>query len=337
MNAITDYSAMTPFERSKAFGDGMASLYITTRIVAGIESMYRRAWTGTQAKIYVAVAPSQSGKSTAQKIFMKQKAHQIGGIVENVKPGENDFDPVADVSYVTVIDADGKKTHPVVRIEVRQNPTIKALGTHVARALDRRENPPKLGDLAEMTAFYSRHLRNLGVKVMIFDEVQEISRITGSAKNQAVELFKAICKSGYTQLVLAGLEGTLQVVNHDEQISNIATKRHIFGPLSRPNWANPDADLTSDEFISFLRDMRSHLPFDGESPIDARDVAEPMWQYCRGVIGVAKTLLEEATDYAIHRDIDHIDRSVLSATLREELDIEDHYNPFFVEEPEVGP
>ncbi|WP_332714403.1 TniB family NTP-binding protein [Pelagibacterium mangrovi] len=322
------YASMTPFERNMAVGHGMTSLHITRRIVAGLESMFRRAGTSTQGNIYAIVGPTHVGKSTAQKIFMIQKAQQLGGFVENVKPGENDFPEVADVSYVTVQDANGRLKHPVMRIEIHENPTVKALGTHVARALARDEDPPRFSNLNEMTAFFTRQLRGKGVKLVIFDDVQEIGRVTGAARNQAVVLFKALCKTGHTEVAAAGIEGTLEVLSSDKQTADLTTKRHIFEPLPCPPWDDENADVSQSAFVTFMREMKAHLPFDRESAIDERDIAEPMWHYSQGVIGVAKTLLQEATDYAIHRNLPAIDRKVLRDVVTYEMDLADHHNPF---------
>lgn len=335
MTSESKFSAMPAYDRSVEFGRAMAALDLTQRVVTGLESMYRRAGTGMQGSIYAIQAATHMGKTTAQRIFMIQKAEQLGGYTENVRPGENDLPTLPDVSYVAVPQADGSISYPVVRIEVHANPTISALTKHVARALTRgAEEVPKLGNLNDMTSFFTPYIRKYGVKLIIFDDVQEIGKVVGVRRNQAVVLFRTLCKTGFTQVACAGIDGTLEVLASDDQTANLTTKRHVFGPLCQPVWDGENRNIKDNAFIVFLSAMEQHLPFDQASNIHHRAIAEPMWEYCEGVIGLAKTLLQEATDYAIHRNYPNIDCKILSDVLKYELNLKDHLNPFF--NPEYG-
>lgn len=335
-----DYNTMSAHYRSLQVGVAMARLGITTRIVEGLESMFRRAGTSTQGNIYAAQAPSHAGKTTAQKIFMSLKAKQLGGYTENVKEGEDDFDDMPDVSYVTLKGPDGRLTHPVVRIHLQSNPTIKATIKHVARAFTRgAQDLPEFkakdienGNMNDVTSFFTAALRKTGVRLIIFDEVQELGKVIGVHRNGAVNLLKSLCKTGHAQLACMGIEGTLDVLASDAQTASLITKRHVFEPLPKPAWRVKTDKDAPDEFIEFLQAMEVQLPFNTPSHLSERDIAEPLWEYCEGVIGVAKTLIMEATDYAIHRDKECLDRLVFSEVCTYEFELGDDINPFYVPE-----
>lgn len=329
MTEKTAFSVMTPLERTTEFGESMAYLELTDRVVQGLESMFRRAGTGTQAGIYAIEAATHLGKTTAQRVFMLQKAAELGGETENVVPGRVDLPHLADVSYVTVKNPDGSLSHPVVRIEINSNPTMTAMVRHVTKALTRgAPETPKLANLNEMTSFFTPYIRKFGIKLIIFDEVQEIGNVVGVHRNQAVVLFKTLCKTGYAQVACAGIEGTLAVLASDQQTTDLVTKRHVFRPLPRPTWDDDDASTGDTTFVDFLESMGGQLPFDHPSSIHERAIAEPMWEFSKGVIGLVKNLLLEATDYAIHHAKPCIDRQVLADVLTHELDLDEAHNPF---------
>jgi hypothetical protein len=318
--------------RNLEIGSGMAPLASTDRIMNALEGMYRMAGTRHQGQILAIVGPSHIGKSTAQKLFMLQKATELGGIAENVKPGENVVREAANVSYVTVTEADGTITHPVVRIQILENPTFKALADNTVRAL-LRGPPPKISNMDELANLLARQLVGKKVRLVIYDDVQELANVTGAPKNRAVVLLKNLCKVGLVEVAAVGIEGTLQVINSDPQTAKLLTKRVILRPIPCPAWDN-DA-WASDPFVAFLSEMKPHLPFPADSPIERRDVAEPMWVYSEGLIGVVKALLQAATDFAIHHNLPCIDRQVLRDVLRYEMDLDDTDNPF-VNDPSLG-
>ncbi|CAN7550776.1 TniB family NTP-binding protein [Devosia sp. LjRoot3] len=311
-------------ERNSKIGRAVVPMRSMKRIINALDDMYRLYGTRHQGQICAIVGPTHTGKSIARETFMKQKAKQLGGYVENIDRDKEIISEVANISFVTVVEG-YQITHPVICIQILDNPTFNALADNTLRAL-LRGKPPNWDNGGDLASLLQEQLTGRKTRLVIYDDVQEIGKIRGGNKNAAVTMLKALCKVAKVEVAAIGIEGTLEVLTSGKEISELVCKRVIIRPLPEPNWEADDKG----EFVTFLTNLRKVLPFHEQSPIDEQPIAQPLWEYSQGVIGTVKALLQSATDFAIQNDRPCVDRDVMRLALYEDQSVYGENNPFYV-------
>lgn len=310
-------------ERNSQIGRAVVPMKSMQRIINALDGMYRLYGTRHQGQICAIVGQTHTGKSIARETFMKQKAEQLGGYVENIDRDKEIISEVANISFVTVQEG-YQLTHPVICIQILDNPTFNALADNTLRALVRGK-PPSWDNGGDLATLLQEQLTGRKTRLVIYDDVQEIGKIRGANKNAAVQMLKALCKVAKVEVAAIGIKGTLEVLTSGEEIAELVCKRVILRPLPSPDWKAADKG----EFVKFLTDLKAVLPFPDNSPIDEEPIAQPLWEYSGGVIGTVKALLQSATDFAIQHERRCIDRDAMRLALYEEQSVFGENNPFY--------
>ncbi|SFV31731.1 TniB protein [Devosia crocina] len=305
-------------------GRAFIQLSTSERIIDCLQTALRLHGTGHFGKIHAILGTSHVGKSTAIDFWMKQTAKAYGGVTENLSRDESRIEAAANVSYVTLHDR-GQRIHPVVRIQIVGNPTFKALGDDTLRGLVRGRAPvwKNGGDLASLLA---THLTAFQTKVVIYEDIQELAKVKGARKNEAVVLLRNLCKVVRVEVVVVGTEGTLEVLQSENETRKLVATNVTIRPFSRPDFKNEKPG----EFVTFLTKLRTQLPNPKLSPIDEEKLADMLWRYSKGVIGDIKHLMLAATDTALQSGISGIDRTALRKHLELKKSLFGKANPFYL-------
>lgn len=175
---------------------------------------------------------------------------------------------------------------PIVSILAPTTPDTNALYN---RILDYILIPFKKNDpLTKKEMEIKYHFNNLGVKILVIDEIHNI--LSGSVLRQKafMNAIKNLNNDLQISIVLVGIKDALNATSTDDQIKS------RFRPILLPRW-KLDRD-----FISLLASIEKTLPLKRASNLSGdREMAETILDLSEGLIGEMTTLISDMAAKAI--------------------------------------
>ena len=186
---------------------------------------------------------------------------------------------------------------PVVMIDAPPKPD---LSDFYSRILDRLMAPYKpTASSHEKYAQVKRLFRELGVRMLIVDEIHHL--IAGSLNRQREfrNAIKSLSNETKVSLVVLGIEEARTAIYSDEQFSS------RFIPYELPMWSN------NKEFLKLLRTIERRTPLRKPSNLGSPDMANIIYAKSESNLGDIFDLLKEASVVAIRNGSECITRELL--------------------------
>lgn len=188
---------------------------------------------------------------------------------------------------------------PVVMIDAPPKPD---LSDFYSRILDRLMAPYKpTASTHEKYAQVKRLFRELGVKMLIVDEIHHL--IAGSLNRQREfrNAIKSLSNETKVSLVVLGIEEARTAIYSDEQFSS------RFIPYELPMWSNDKA------FARLLRTMERRTPLRKPSDLGSPDMVNVIYSKSESNLGDIFDLVKEASVMAIRNGSECITRELLDS------------------------
>ncbi len=175
---------------------------------------------------------------------------------------------------------------PIVSILAPTTPDINALYN---RILDYILIPFKKNDSLTKKEMEIRYqFRNLGVKILIIDEIHNIQSGSVSKKKAFMNAIKNLNNDLQISILLVGIKDALNATSTDDQIKS------RFRPILLPRW-KLDRD-----FISLLASVEKTLPLKRASNLAGdREMAETILDLSEGLIGEMAAIINNMAAKAI--------------------------------------
>jgi hypothetical protein len=186
---------------------------------------------------------------------------------------------------------------PVLNIQAPTKPDEHAFYISILRAL----NAPFIVS-HKTTQLYnqvSAILRNVGVKILIIDEVHNILHGNYLTQRLFLNVIKYMANDLQIVIVGAGVKDALSAINTDEQLAS------RFRPVMLPKWK------MDEEYLRLLNSFEALLPLKQPSALSARETATKILSMSDGIIGEISAILKLAATYAIKTKKENIDVQVL--------------------------
>lgn len=160
--------------------------------------------------------------------------------------------------------------------------------------------PPRVRQrLADIEQFALRMLREVGVKMLVVDELHNVLGGRGEARREFLNLIRYLGNELRIPLVGVGTRDAYLSIRSDDQLEN------RFAPLTLPRW-EPD-----DEALSLLASFAASFPLHRPSPIATPEMTTYLLTRCEGTIGELTQLLTDAAVAAIESGEEAIDQRTL--------------------------
>jgi type II secretory pathway predicted ATPase ExeA len=188
---------------------------------------------------------------------------------------------------------------PVVMIDAPPKPD---LSDFYSRILDKLMAPYKpTASSHEKYAQVKRLFRELGVRMLIVDEIHHL--IAGSLNRQREfrNAIKSLSNETKVSLVVLGIEEARAAIYSDEQFSS------RFIPYELPMWSNNKA------FSRLLRTMERRTPLGKPSNLGSPDMANIIYSKSESNLGDIFDLVKEASVMAIRNGSECITRELLDS------------------------
>ncbi|WP_293911151.1 TniB family NTP-binding protein [Deinococcus sp.] len=218
------------------------------------------------------VAETNNGKTTIAERFL-----QLHPVID---------DPAAD-----------RVLMPVVLLDAPSTPDEDRLYNHILNELGAvfRIRSPRDAKL-----FQIRHLlRDLGMRVLVFDEVNNMLAGNQTQRHQMFNAIKSLSNALKRPVILTGTFDALVVVREDGQIQNRCL------PFVLPRWQYDD------DYLQLLASFEATLPLKRASNLVAPELAELLLVMSQHVIGELHRLLTQAAEQAITGGSERITRTLL--------------------------
>lgn len=188
---------------------------------------------------------------------------------------------------------------PVVMIDAPPKPDLSDL---YSRILDKLMAPYKpTASATEKNSQVKRLFRELGVKMLIIDEIHHL--IAGSLNRQREfrNAIKSLSNETKVSLVFLGIQEARIAIYSDEQLSS------RFIPYELPTWSNDKA------FARLLRTLERRTPLRKPSNLGSPDMANIIYAKSESNLGDILDLLKEASVVAIRNGDECISRELLES------------------------
>jgi hypothetical protein len=130
-------------------------------------------------------------------------------------------------------------------------------------------------------------LQDLGVRLLIIDEIQHVLASTAAKQREVLNAFKLLTNDIQIPLVFAGIRTAHHVVLHDEQMDR------RFDRIELPEW------ILNDEYLRLLASMEKLLPLRYPSHLTEPQLASKILGLSRGTIGSIVKILKRLAINAI--------------------------------------
>jgi Bacterial TniB protein len=185
----------------------------------------------------------------------------------------------------------------VLLMETPPRPDEVEIYRQLLRMLNRYHRVSK--DRGELRTDTIKLLRDIGVKVLVLDEVNYAMASTPSHRESFFNGLRYLTNELRISIVLAGTDKALQLVNADPQIAS----RFQIEPL--PLW-KVDA-----EFRTLLANFEQVLPLREPSHLSTKALASLIHSCSDGTIGSVSELLNAAAKWAITSGKERIDEAAI--------------------------
>lgn len=137
-------------------------------------------------------------------------------------------------------------------------------------------------------------LHDLGVRVLIVDEIQHMLAGTHTKQREVLNMLKLLANAVGIPLVFAGIRTAHHVILHDEQLNS------RFERIELPHW------VLNEEYLRLLDSLERLLPLRLPSRLAEPQLASKLLALSQGTIGGLVTLLKRLATHAIMTQQEHI-------------------------------
>jgi ATP-dependent Clp protease ATP-binding subunit ClpA len=132
-------------------------------------------------------------------------------------------------------------------------------------------------------------IKSLGLKVIMIDELHNISPATANKQREFLVTLKFLCNELKISIIAAGTPAVYDVITYDKQLSN------RFETIRLPEWDNKKV-----EFIAFIKGYERRLPLKNASYLGGRELAAKILKMGEGLVGEYVTIIKKAAVFAIN-------------------------------------
>lgn len=188
---------------------------------------------------------------------------------------------------------------PIIKIQAPISPSEKAL---YEKILDALRVPYGVSTPASRKeAQVLEVLTAVETKILIIDEMQDIYAGQKPQKQKFLTALKHLGNALQISIIAAGVPSVQRVLSSDAQLANRFTTMKI------PRWKY-DKD-----FLRLLISVERTLPLKEASNLHQTQLASRIYDMSEGLIGEVSTLLKKAAIFAIEKNREKIDISVLNS------------------------
>ncbi len=153
--------------------------------------------------------------------------------------------------------------------------------------------------MAELEQLVLTLLRQVGVRVLVIDELHNVLAGRGDTRQEFLNLIRYLGNELRIPLVGVGTREAYLAIRADDQLEN------RFAPLTLPRW-QPD-----EQTCSLLASFAASFPLRRPSAIATPEMAEYLLTRCEGTIGELTHLLTDAAVTAIETGEEAINQRTL--------------------------
>lgn len=144
-------------------------------------------------------------------------------------------------------------------------------------------------------------LRAVGLKVLVFDEMQDMIAGNPKKQRQCLNTIKYLGNELQIPIVGAGIKEVYNFLASDPQLSN------RFDPVELPHWE------IGDDYMDLLASFEMVLPLKKPSNLAEDSLAIKLLGMSGGLIGELSTILQKASIEAIKSKKEYIDEKILDS------------------------
>jgi len=219
---------------------------------------------------------------------------------------------------------DKKFVQPVVRASVPPKPDVSSLGQEILNGLGDPYSDSSTKE-SRRRRIYTL-MKNLGVKLLILDEVQHFVDHGGASALEVTNWFKMLVSETQIPVVLVGLPRSEDLLTRNEQMARRFPMRCYLEPFHHRS------DYAFHEFRGVLSALQKRITVPC-IPLHHPDVADRLLMATHGLMGHIISLLDAAVDTANYQGCE-IDLSILAIAFNEVVwRAPDALNPFLTNEP----
>jgi len=186
---------------------------------------------------------------------------------------------------------------PVLAVQMPSEPSVTRFYTALLAALGAPLRPRQR--LAELEQLVLTLLRQVGVRVLVIDELHNVLAGRGDTRQEFLNLIRYLGNELRIPLVGVGTREAYLAIRADDQLEN------RFAPLTLPRW-QPD-----EQTCSLLASFAASFPLRRPSAIATPEMAEYLLTRCEGTIGELTHLLTDAAVTAIETGEEAINQRTL--------------------------
>jgi hypothetical protein len=198
----------------------------------------------------------------------------------------------------TMADDGAYEVTPVLGVQMPSDPDLPRFYAAILRALQAPARPRET--LAKVEDFTLRLLQQIGLRLLVIDEVHNILAGSSAQQRTFLNLFRYLGNTLRLSLVCVGTRDAYLAIRSDEQLEN------RFAPFPVPRW-QADAD-----YASLLASFEAMFPLRHPSHLSQPPLAAHILAMSEGTIGEMATLLTRAAIAAIESGKERIDLTVLA-------------------------
>lgn len=187
---------------------------------------------------------------------------------------------------------------PVFTVQMPSDPSVTRFYAALLAATGAPVRPRQR--LAELERFVVFLLREVGVRILVIDELHNVLAGREGSRREFLNLLRFLGNELRIPLVGVGTREAYLAIRSDDQLEN------RFEPMTLPLW-EVNADL-----LSLLASFSSSFPLRRRSELATEDMARYLLTRSEGTIGEITMLLTEAAVIAVHSGEESINRRTLS-------------------------
>lgn len=142
-------------------------------------------------------------------------------------------------------------------------------------------------DTSEVRRELEKRILELGLKVLILDEIQHFFKFSGRNKDDALEILKSLATLSECQIILTGTYQSLRDIAWSGQLARRTKKIHF----RRYGWEHEQ-----EKFASAYTGLLSHIPHELDDGLFSHAAVEYVYKVSCGCVGILKQLLERGLD-----------------------------------------
>lgn len=186
----------------------------------------------------------------------------------------------------------GTLSWPVLYVQAPPEPDEKRFYNNI---LDRVGAPYRINDRVDKKQIQViMTLKNLGVKLIIIDEIQHILAGNQNKQRQFLNVIKYLSNELMIPFIGAGVRTALNAIQNEEQLSN------RFEPKVLPRWR------MGEEYLRLLLSFEQTTPLKKESNLIDDSIAYKILSLSEGTIGEISKVIKKAAVMAIQTKAERI-------------------------------